>query len=499
MVTRVTDINVGSDWDETTLSADSSLSVMGDFQNDQITILDEDMTSDPGFTEFGSGAGSFSYDAINDDYDVDTRRNVTPHGIFLALGASYDLTDNFKMTFEFTPSVMASGSLSVFGLFNSANRARSGILYNNTFALGIAASGTSIFYVQNSAGGLTQFSLGSVLSVGNLYRVVLENSLSDGQVTITIYENGTLVKVVSLGASGLGSVTVNEFGVRNAGSSSSDAIIAVDLNSLIFQSDFATAAKTIETEIVGIVGSFDSDDVRFKTDRTLAAGTEIKLYVKLDGGAFGAAINANTTPVAGLTGVYQFAAGTTFTPTVNALLKIEINSPDVNTQIQVSTPWIDGVTVTKYSVDTDPNDTIRQRIIDTLITRFSTILISNGYKTDLGENVSRWKETQVPQEDLPHLAWRDDDEDETEATVGQIDHTLVIECRISTKTEDDLYAARADLIQAMGTDRLLGGLVGNTKPPEEVGQADHGDQKVWTQTYRFTLEYPTDQFDEYNN
>ena len=155
-------------------------------------------------------------------------------------------------------------------------------------------------------------------------------------------------------------------------------------------------------------------------------------------------------------------------------------------------------TLKKYGVDTDPNDTIRQQIIDTLETRFSTILTTNGYKTNLGNNVSRWKETQVPQGDLPHLAWRDDDEDETEATVGQIDHTLVIECRISTQTENELYAARADLIQAMGTDRTLGGLVGNTKPPEELGQADHGDQKVWTQSYRFVLEYPTDQFDEYN-
>lgn len=152
----------------------------------------------------------------------------------------------------------------------------------------------------------------------------------------------------------------------------------------------------------------------------------------------------------------------------------------------------------RYAVPTSATDTIRQRIVDTLIVRFATILISEGYKTDLGENVVRWLETEVDQDELPHLAWRDDDEDQDRNTVGQTDHMLVIDCKVSAQTEDDLYAARADLIQAMGTDPQLGGLAGDTFPPEELGLAEHMNKKLWTQSYRFRIEYPTDSFDEYS-
>ena len=80
------------------------------------------------------------------------------------------------------------------------------------------------------------------------------------------------------------------------------------------------------------------------TDREIAAGAEVKLYVNVDGAGFGAPINVNTVPVAGLTGVYQFVAGTAFIPASNVIFKLEINSPSGSTQIELSLPWIDGVT-----------------------------------------------------------------------------------------------------------------------------------------------------------
>jgi hypothetical protein len=155
-------------------------------------------------------------------------------------------------------------------------------------------------------------------------------------------------------------------------------------------------------------------------------------------------------------------------------------------------------TADRYKVTTDAGDTIRKQIVDVLAARFATILITNGYKTDLGSSVTHWRRAEVSQGNLPHLGWEDADETELDETVGQVDHLLTVTCRISAKSEDDVYDARADLIQAIGADVFMSGLAGNTTPPVEQGDAMQNAQKIWVQDYKFTIEYPTDRFDEYN-
>ncbi len=107
---------------------------------------------------------------------------------------------------------------------------------------------------------------------------------------------------------------------------------------------YLTSAQSCPTEAIQTTEAFDSGDVMFMTGREIVAGAEVRLTVNVDGAGFGAPINVNTVPVAGLTGVYQFTAGTAFAPTANVILKIEINSPSGSTQIELSLPWIDGVT-----------------------------------------------------------------------------------------------------------------------------------------------------------
>lgn len=156
-------------------------------------------------------------------------------------------------------------------------------------------------------------------------------------------------------------------------------------------------------------------------------------------------------------------------------------------------------TADRYKVTINPGDSIRQQIIDILIARFATILISNGYKTDLGNNVTHWRTSRsiVPQSNLPHLGWEDADEDEDDVTIGQVDHALEITCKISAQSLDNVYAARADLIQLIGTDVKMSGLAGNTTPPVEQGSAEQLSKQTWAQEYKFIIEYPTDRFDEY--
>jgi len=156
-------------------------------------------------------------------------------------------------------------------------------------------------------------------------------------------------------------------------------------------------------------------------------------------------------------------------------------------------------TLDRYAVPTDAGDTIRQQIIDVLTTRFATITILGGYKTDLGQNVTHWRAStaDVAQAKLPHLGWEDANEDELDATVGQTDHLLSITCRISAKAEADIYKAKADLVKMIGTDVFMSGLAGNTTLPVEQGDVHQGSKKIWTQEYKFTIEYPTDRFNEF--
>ena len=157
-------------------------------------------------------------------------------------------------------------------------------------------------------------------------------------------------------------------------------------------------------------------------------------------------------------------------------------------------------TADRYKVPTDLGDSIRQRIIDVLTTRFATILISNGYKTDMGNNVTHWRSSRsdVPQAELPYLNWEDSDEDQVDATIGQTDHLLEITCKVSAQALQDVYDARSDLIKLIGTDVFMSGLAGNTSLPVEQGDVVQLSKQTWVQEYKFIIEYPTDRFDEFS-
>lgn len=107
---------------------------------------------------------------------------------------------------------------------------------------------------------------------------------------------------------------------------------------------YLTSAQSCPGQIILTSEPFNSDNVRFKTDRVIAASAEVRLYVDVDDEGEGPPINVNIIPVAGLTGVYKFEAGTDFTPASKVVLRPEVNSPSGSTQIEISLPWIDDVT-----------------------------------------------------------------------------------------------------------------------------------------------------------
>ena len=103
--------------------------------------------------------------------------------------------------------------------------------------------------------------------------------------------------------------------------------------------------------------------------------------------------------------------------------------------------------------------TIRQQIVEAVTARFQTILVANGYKSDLGKNVNRFRNVQhkpIEPEELPALNLMDL-KDELEAMAsGRHKHHLNFEAHLFTQgsASDDTVrdSLIADIYKAIGAD-----------------------------------------------
>ena len=113
---------------------------------------------------------------------------------------------------------------------------------------------------------------------------------------------------------------------------------------------------------------------------------------------------------------------------------------------------------------------IRQDIIDAVDTQLRTILISNGYNLDLGNNVFHWRETNLTEADFPAIVYRDLNPSEIEhhgVARGYV-HTFQVEIvalqTSAATTPAELRKAIQDIYTAVGVDDLWGGLAHDTQP-----------------------------------
>ncbi len=60
-------------------------------------------------------------------------------------------------------------------------------------------------------------------------------------------------------------------------------------------------------------------------------------------------------------------------------------------------------------------DSIRQRIVDAIDTRFKAILVTGGYVTDIGSHVFWWKDAPMQISDLPGMNCKDESPGHDEA------------------------------------------------------------------------------------
>lgn len=147
--------------------------------------------------------------------------------------------------------------------------------------------------------------------------------------------------------------------------------------------------------------------------------------------------------------------------------------------------------------------TKRQDIVDRLISLFETILISNGYQTDIGANVHDF-ETHFQDEDLPALSVCDLVADiefvnaQKEAPAQQ--KNLNLQLKIFTGQETKVTNLRlmlADINKCLGTDKRLGESVLWINPTREGIISDDQTFEIAGAAIELEVAYLINSFDDY--
>lgn len=155
----------------------------------------------------------------------------------------------------------------------------------------------------------------------------------------------------------------------------------------------------------------------------------------------------------------------------------------------------------RYAVPTDASDTLRQRIMDTIETRMGTILVSNGFKTNVGQNVFPWSELGINNTKLPALIIRDVDDDPDQEVIRIVDNILTVQViALTTKSatsEQEVREIIADVIKAVGVDETWGDLAEFTLLPPAGMEALQLEKKLFGSQIDLVVEYTTGRFDPF--
>ena len=160
-------------------------------------------------------------------------------------------------------------------------------------------------------------------------------------------------------------------------------------------------------------------------------------------------------------------------------------------------------TLKKYSVETNPADPIRKRIMDALETRLEAITIALGYKTDMGNNVFRWRDTErdpIAKDELPALNFADEDDAPIQESHGPSDviHAVPIKFNLFADTEENARLCWADLEQALGADTGVSTLTDDISLAVNITDAVHlGDGKNWFVSVTHIFYFTTARFNAY--
>ncbi|MDH5640852.1 MAG: hypothetical protein OEY28_06125 [Nitrospira sp.] len=139
-------------------------------------------------------------------------------------------------------------------------------------------------------------------------------------------------------------------------------------------------------------------------------------------------------------------------------------------------------------------DTQRQQIMTALGARLATIRVANGYRTDIGANVSEGYIGEMTPASLPAVLYRDISQ-KTQAELSRHRHTLGVEIGIAIEGVAPLPTIRAatdDIHKALGVDITFGGLAIQIDPPSSSWEInDEGGQIITEIRFTTTINYRT--------
>jgi len=137
----------------------------------------------------------------------------------------------------------------------------------------------------------------------------------------------------------------------------------------------------------------------------------------------------------------------------------------------------------------------RDAIVDALIARMQQITVANGYLTDAGLHVFRWRSAEFAPTECPAIDVRDPDR----RPLGLYnnvprDWELVVECcafaSSGADTDGALNRIVEDILKAvLGGDRTWGGLGIKTSYDNDKKGLDQRDVKVGMAVVRFLIQY----------
>lgn len=148
-------------------------------------------------------------------------------------------------------------------------------------------------------------------------------------------------------------------------------------------------------------------------------------------------------------------------------------------------------------------DAIRKSHFDAVVLGFSQITETNGFNTNIGENLTTWNPSPITERELEGIDLRDFEETSAEETNRAQYHELKIECQVHCQrallTADWLRLAIADIKKCIGTNRTWG-IANTTTLGATTNKIDiiKAGKTVGAAQFIFTIRYRTLTFDPYN-
>ena len=137
----------------------------------------------------------------------------------------------------------------------------------------------------------------------------------------------------------------------------------------------------------------------------------------------------------------------------------------------------------------------RNQVVTAVVDRLKTVLVTDGYQTNLGNNVFRWRTTPLGPNEVPGCIVRDTSRRVTyEYSDSARDYEMTVEV-VGVALHGDAADANLDLVAddifkaMLEGDRTLSGIVNDVTPDSDEKVFDQQAQRIGAVLVRFKVRY----------